>query len=577
MGLEQGWAFNRKFRTKSLTIFFFSVLLLFISLLWILNLQVTKESEVAERIEREFDRVVAVRVPLYRGSIEDRNGKDLALSVPTISLYAHPDTSRLRNRKKLVRELSRLTGVPASRIEKRIATGSNRPIKILSGIDRELKDKIRELILKTENTSYLGIQEEYRRFYPNRSTASNTIGFVGVDGTGLEGMEYMLNRYLKGGYTKALIYMNGGLGKIYLHPLQGMLGDEEDVLLTIDLGVQHILEKIRDEIVKRWRPKKVSILLLDLTDGSVLGLATYPYFDPNNFSRYPAEKRRNFAVTDVFEPGSIMKPFFIGWALEKGYVKQSFRVNTGRGRVKVYDRYVRDPKPLGTLNLEEILVHSSNIGTIKVASYLSKEDVLELLRTFHLHRRFGIFPGEANPQLPDYDYPANILYSSIGQGIALNTLNIAVAFGALATGEVLKPKIVEKVVSSEGKVIYRAKTEVWRKRVFSERTLKWLRRTLTRVVERGTGKKARSRYFTIAGKTGTSQKFDLKEGKYSRDKVVTYFAGFFPAKDPRFVAVIVVDEPKGRKLYGGEVSAPYFRTLVEQVAFYYGLKPDKLK
>ncbi|EDP75552.1 penicillin-binding protein 2 [Hydrogenivirga sp. 128-5-R1-1] len=575
--MEQGWGFSRKFEAKArlvLVLFFLSV---GFSLLRIIDLQVTKESEVAERIEKSFDRIIPIKVPLYRGSIKDTNGRELALSVPTLSIYAHPDTSRLNNRGRLIEGLSKLTGLPERLIKKKVSSGTKKPVKILSRIDRRLKEEIRKLIRETGNTRYLGIQEEYTRLYPNGTIASNTVGFVGVDGKGLEGMEYRLNEYLGGGYSKALIYMNGGLGKIYLHPLKGMLGEEKDVYLTLDIGVQNILEKLRDDIVRKWRPKKVSILLLDLSQGHILGIATYPYFDPNNFQKYSPDKLRNFAVTDAFEPGSIMKPFFVAWALEKGYITTNFWVNTGKGRVKVYDRYVRDTKRLGTIILRDVLVHSSNIGTIEVAKHLKKEDVEELLESFHMHKRFGIFPGEANPQIPDFNYPANILYSSIGQGIAMNTLNIAVAFGGLATGRVLKPHIVKNVVSSEGEIVYEAETEAWRERVLSEKTLRWLRRALMKVVEKGTGKKARSRYFTIAGKTGTSQKFDVSQGRYSRDKVVTYFAGFFPATDPRFVAVIVVDEPRGKKLYGGEVSAPYFRKLAEQVAFYYGLKPDKLK
>ena len=570
-------SFRRRFEKKLGLTFSIFLLLLLISLLRILDLQITRESEVAKKIEERFDRVVSIKIPLYRGSIQDANGRELALSVPTLTVYAHPDTSRIRNRETFIRGLSRITGVPRSEIERKLRAGMNRPVKILTGVDRALKEEIRRLIRETGNTSYVGIQEGYKRLYPNGSLASNTLGFVGVDGIGLEGMEYALNPMLGGGYSRALIYLNGGLGRIYLHPLKGMLGEEKDVLLTIDAGVQNILERIRDEIVRRWRPKKVSIILLDLSNGDILGLATYPYFDPNDFLRSPAEHRRNFAVTDVFEPGSIMKPFFIGYALDKGYVSTRFIVDTGKGRIKVYDRYVRDTKRLGRINLREILVHSSNVGTIKVASYLNRKDVEDLLRRFHMDRRFGVFPGEASPQIPDLNYPANILYSSIGQGIAMNTLNIAVAFGGLATGRIIRPHIVKEVVSSEGKVIYRAEVEVLREKVFSDRTLRWLRRTLTEVVERGTGKEARSRFFTIAGKTGTSQKFDFELGRYSRDKVVTYFAGFFPASDPRFVAVIVVDEPRGRRLYGGVVAAPYFRKLAEQVAFYFGLKPDKLK
>jgi cell division protein FtsI (penicillin-binding protein 3) len=575
--LETGWVLRRRFERKTSLILGVFLVLSLAAVLRILDLQITKRSEIAREIEARFERVTTARVPVYRGSIKDTNGREIALSVPTLTVYVHPDTRYLKNREEFVRGLSSLTGLPRKLIEERLRSGSGRPVKLLSGVSRELKEKIRELIVRTGNAPFVGIQEDYTRVYPNGTLASNLIGFVGVDGVGLEGMEFALNEYLGGGYTEALIYMNGGLGQIYLHPLEGMMGEENDVSLTIDIGVQHLIERIRDEIVRRWKPKKVSILVMDLKNGHILGLATYPYFDPNRFQAYRAERRRNFAVTDVFEPGSIMKPFFVAWALEKGYVKPNMVVDTGKGRIKVYDRYVRDPRRLGRIRLKDVLVHSSNVGTIKVASFLKRKDVEEMLEAFHMKRRFGIFPGEANPLIPDFSYPANILYASIGQGIAMNTLNIAVAFGGLTTGYIIQPHIVKEIVSPSGGVLYRAERRIIRRDVLSKETVMWIRRALMEVVERGTGRRARSRYFTIAGKTGTSQKFDPKEGRYSRDRVVTYFAGVFPATDPRFVGVIVVDEPKGRRLYGGEVSAPYFKKLAENLSFYYGLKPDKVK
>lgn len=575
--METGWTARRKFNRKTSLILGGFFLAILVTLLRVLDLQITKRSEITREIERRFDRVVTARVPLYRGSIRDTNGREIALSVPTLTVYVHPNTRHLKNREEFVRELSSITGVPRKVIEERLKKGEGRPVKVVSGVSRDLKGRIRDLILRTGNAPFVGIQEDYTRVYPNGTLASNLIGFVGVDGVGLEGMEFALNRYLGGGFSEVIIYMNGGIGQIYLQPLKGLIGEENDVALTIDLGVQHLIERIRDEIVRRWKPNKVSILVMDLRNGHILGLATYPYFDPNRFYRYSAERRRNFAVTDVFEPGSIMKPFFVAWALEKGYVKPEAVIDTGKGRIRVYDRFVKDPRRLGRIKLKDVLVHSSNVGTIKVASLLSRKDVDEMLEVFHMKRRFGIFPGEANPLIPDLSYPANILYSSIGQGIAMNTLNIAVAFGGLVTGYMIQPHIVKEIVSPSGKTVYRAERKVIRKGILSERTVRWLRKALVEVVERGTGRKARSRYFTIAGKTGTSQKFVPEEGRYSKEKVVTYFVGVFPATDPRFVGVIVVDEPKGRRLYGGEVSAPYFRKLAENVAFYYGLRPDKVK
>ncbi|MDQ7081885.1 MAG: hypothetical protein Q9N34_01975 [Aquificota bacterium] len=256
--MEAGRSLRRRFERKTALILGGFVLLVVTALLRILDLQITRKGDIARKIEERFDRVITTRVPLYRGSIKDRNGRDLALSVPTLTVYVHPDTRYLKNRREFVRGLSAITGVPRKVIEKRLGEGSGRPVKLLSGVSRDLKGKIRDLIVRTGNAPFVGIQEDYTRVYPNSTLASNLLGFVGVDGVGLEGMEFALNRYLGGGFTEAVIYMNGGLGQIYLNPLKGSIGEENDVILTLDLGVQHLIERIRDEIVKRWKPKKVS-------------------------------------------------------------------------------------------------------------------------------------------------------------------------------------------------------------------------------------------------------------------------------------------------------------------------------
>jgi len=233
--------------------------------------------------------------------------------------------------------------------------------------------------------------------------------------------------------------------------------------------------------------------------------------------------------------------------------------------LKFFGRYVKDVKPSGTLTLEQVLIKSSNVGTIKVARYLSKRDVEEILDKIYMKDKFDVLPGEVKPKLPNFNYPANILYASIGQGMASNLLNLCVSFNALATNRVIKPKI-----------LLEEKGQVLRENIFSPQVFRWLQENLRKVVEEGTAKMARSDYFSIAGKTGTSQKFDFSTGRYSREKVVAYFIGYFPATNPRFVAGIMVDNPRGPNPYGGTVSAPYFKELVERVAFYYRLEPDKL-
>ncbi len=510
-----------------------------------------------DKVVEKFPKASVVKLSTPRGFIRDRRGNDLAISVPTVSLYAFPH--HVQNKEELVRRLSALPDLRERDLMDQL--NSNKKFAwLIRHMDKVYMPYLKAVIRDTGNDKAVGIQEEYKRLYPHGSLASNLIGFVGKDGEGLEGIEYLFNKDLRGKEIKGVFY----LGRLAVSPLSEDM-TSKDIQLTIDLGVQTILEDIRDKIVKQWNPDRVGILLMDAKTGDILGMANYPTFDPNHYQKFPASYRRNFVITDLFEPGSVMKPFFIGQALQKRYVKPGMWIDTEGGRIEVFGRHVKDVKPLGTLTLEQVLIKSSNVGTIKVARFLSKREVEELMENIHMTDRFHILPGEVKPKLPNFNYPANILYASIGQGLSSNLLNLCVSFNALATNRIVKPKI-----------LLNEPIQVLRENIYAPHVLNWLQTNLTRVVEEGTATRAKSDYFTIAGKTGTSQKFDFKTGRYSREDLVTYFVGYFPAKDPRFIAGIMVDRPKGSNPYGGTVAAPYFKELVERVAFYYRLEPDKL-
>lgn len=547
-------------RSSNAKIAFLS-LLLFISVLIITGrffyIQLIGKEGYVEKVVEKFPKASVVKLSTPRGYIKDRKGNDLAISIPTLSIYAFPQL--VENKEELIRRLSAIPEIRERELSEKL-NSNKKFVWLARHLDKGYAPYIRGVIKDTNNTKAVGLQEEYKRLYPHGSLAANLLGFVGADGEGLEGVEYMLNKDLKGKDIKAVFY----LGKLAIGPLPEDM-ETKEIKLTIDLGVQTILEDIRDKIVKQWKPDRVGILVMDAKSGEILGLSNYPTYDPNNYQKYNPSYRRNFVATDLFEPGSAMKPFFIGQALQKGYVKPGMRIDTEGGRIEVFGRYVKDVKPSGTLTLEQVLIKSSNVGTIKVARYLSKRDVEELLDKIHMNEKFNILPGEVKPKLPNFSYPANILYASIGQGMASNLLNLCVSFNALATNRIVKPKI-----------ILEEESQVLRENIFSQPIFKWLQNNLRKVVEEGTASTARSDYFTIAGKTGTSQKFDFSIGRYSREKVVTYFIGYFPATNPQFVAGIMVDNPRGPNPYGGTVSAPYFKELVERVAFYYRLEPDKL-
>ncbi len=561
----------KKENSKILLVSFFVFLGILAVFLKIAYIQLISREEYIQKVIERFPKLVLVEIPTYRGSIKDRNGNDLAVSIPTVSIFAFP--RYVQNKEDLARRLSAALNLPEQDILKKLST-EKKFVWLARRIKKELLPYIRSVIIDTQNTRAVGIQEDFSRFYPNGHLASNLLGFVGEDGRGLEGLEFLLNPFFDEEKTKVKYLLSPDLGRIALEPVEDTFLSKE-VYTTVDLGVQTILEDIRDEIVKTWKPKKVSIIIMDVKKGDILGLTTYPYYNPNDYQKYPPWSRRNYAVTDLFEPGSVMKPFFIGKVLDKGYIKENYGVDCGRGKTEAYGRLIRDVHPYGYLSVDQVLIKSSNVGTVKIAKFLSKKDVEDIMRKVHFYDAFKIIPGEAKPKLPDYSYPANILYSAIGQGLSTNLLNLCVAFGSLATGQIVKPRVVLYSVDNEGKKSY-SQVDVLNSHLFSPSVMDWLHRNLIKVVEEGTAKAARSEYFTIAGKTGTSQKFDVKTGKYSREKVVAYFVGYFPATQPRFVAGISVDEPKGIA-YGGSAAAPYFKELVERVASYYRLEPDKPK
>ncbi len=516
-----------------------------------------------EKVVEKFPKAVVKRVPVYRGAIKDRKGMVLALSMPTFSIFAFPKS--VQNKEELARRLSAVLDQREEEILKKLNT-DRKFVWLARNIDKEYINYVRGVIRDTQNQNAVGIQEDYKRVYPHGHLASNLIGFVGADGRGLEGIEYMFDHKLYSKEVKKVfLYSPKGGGLVLSLEEEEKDYKTQDIQLTIDLGIQVILEDIKEKIVKDWNPQKIAIIVIDLQTGDILGLANYPHYDPNHYQKSRPEDRRNYAVTDLFEPGSVMKPFFIAQALEKGYIGFNYSVDTEEGRARFFGKTIRDVNPSRVLSLDQVLIKSSNVGTAKIARFLSKKDVEELFEKIHFKSTFGVLPGEAKPKLPNLNYPANIIYASIGQGLSVNLLNLCVAFGGLATNKIIQPRIVYEPNQPP---------KVLRDNLFSDKVLDWLHKNLIRVVEEGTAIRARSKYFTIAGKTGTAQKFDFKIGRYSMEKEVAYFVGYFPATNPKYVAGIMVDEPQGRA-FGGTAAAPYFKELVERVAFYERLEPDK--
>jgi len=566
-------------RFKSKLLFFLFLILFFSSVVFLRLLYVNFSSEeVIKKVIEKYGDVKIIKVPTYRGSILTEEGKTLAFSYPIGYVYAYKFHlfNDERKKKELIKGLSEISGLSERVIKRRLERVKDFgevitiPIekvrevrKLISEIDYDEKEK-----RNTEPfiSSHIGVGEKYLRYYPHKRFASNLIGFVRKDGVGGGGLESQYNRYLSssGGFAKYIIYRDKGF--LFVEPGSEQQFEAKDLKLSLNFRLQATVEEIKREIVRKWKPKRVVIIVMESNTGKIRAYTTWPDFDPNRYTRFYPDGTRNLGVTDIFEPGSTFKPFLIAYALEKGLISPTTPIRIDYGRIKVHRKVLRDPveylRKRKYITPEELLVYSSNVGAVRVGMRLSPEDFRELLQLFRLNSPPRILEGETAPYIPNFRNEVNRAYASIGQGVGFHALHLLTSFNALITGKWVKPSVLAE------------EREEVRELPLSTRTVNWVRRTLVKVVEEGTGRKAKTELFFVGGKTGTAQKYDPRLKRYSRERLTTYFIGFFPEK-PKFTAIIIVDEPKGKNVYGGTVAAPYFKKLVERTAVIYGLSPDK--
>ncbi|WP_461830042.1 peptidoglycan D,D-transpeptidase FtsI family protein [Aquifex sp.] len=575
---EEGFRFR-----FSLLIFF---LLLAFTVIPIRLLYVNLFSEkVLSGVEKYYRDIQVIKIPKYRGKIEDREGSLLAVSYPVgviyfskLQLFIQKKEGKEKLR-KFVKGLSQITGIPEKKLWSILKKNEKRgffefiefPYEKLEDV-RALKNSVdydRDKKKYTEPyiSSFVRIDIKYRRFYPHKNFASNLIGFVRKDGSGGEGLEYQFNEFLTGSskaWDEFYVYRDKKI--VFVEPTYNFASLPKDLRLSLDFRLQAAVEEIKRDIVRRWRPKRVVIIVMESKTGKIRAFTTYPDYDPNNYLRYYPRRTKNFGVVELFEPGSTFKPFVVAYALEKGIISPSSSIFINKGKKKIHKKILRDPtaylRKKDYITPEELLVYSSNVGAATIGLLFKPEDYVELLNTFHLKTTPKVLVGEQNPIIPNLSNEVNRAYLAIGQGISLNALHLLSSFNALIRGEFVYPSVVEN-------------EEVRKEKIdISPWITRWIRKTLIKVVEEGTGKKAKTELFYVGGKTGTAQKYDVRLRRYSRRKLTTYFVGFFP-EDARFVAIILVDEPKGKDPYGGTVAAPYFKRLVEKTAVIYNLSPER--
>jgi cell division protein FtsI (penicillin-binding protein 3) len=533
----------------------------------LVNLQVLQAAELTQRADRQHWKSVSVEGP--RGTIYDRNGKVLAINVEVPSAFGVP--TALEDLHGAARRLAPVLNVRQTELEKKLRQDRSF-VWLARKLDPEQGRRLKALSLEG-----IGMVMEGRRFYPKGPLLSHVLGFAGMDGEGLEGLERRYDRYLRGD-KQVMMLERDALGRTVLPRGPGERGPDggRHVVLTIDEVVQYIAEKELEEAVTNTRAKGGMAIVMNPHTGAVLGMAVNPRFDPNVVKSLTPDRWRNRPIADVFEPGSTMKMFIAAAALEEQLITPTTMLYGENGHMTVANTVIHDHEKMGWMTFSEVIQKSSNIGAAKVAMRLGERRTYDYLRRFGFGERTDVdLPGEVAGLLKSpREWGKRTLASlAMGQEIGVTGLQMASAVSAIANGGVLmKPYVVAEVRDAKGRVLGEMGPQQ-RRRVISQATARTLSEMLEKVVANGTGTKAAVSGIPVAGKTGTAQKVDPRTGAYSSTLVVGSFIGFLPADEPKVVIAVMVDEPQA-DAWGGAVAAPAFRRIAEQVLPYLGVTPN---
>ena len=533
-------------------------------------LQVSQHDGLVDRAR--LQQQLAVDTSPQRGELLDRQERELARSVDTVSLFVDPSDFDKPGEVECAAEyLSHALGLDYSALAKQLQQGQAERKKFLwlaRRLDVEQANKILAM-----NLPGLQSRKEPKRFYPNGSLAAHVLGFVGLDGNGQGGLERTYNTKISGEPGKMLLERDA-TGKPYeSFEIASKAG--QTIVLTIDQSIQYQAELAVQGAVGRTHAKSGSVIVLDAHNGEILALANSPSFDPNNVGASPPEARRNWALENTYEPGSTFKIVAFSAAIEKKLARPDDKIDCQMGSITVAGRLVHDHHPFGTLTIAEALAKSSNVAAIKLGVRVGDNAMYDYITRFGFGSRTGIeLPSETAGIVRKVErwQPSSIGSIAIGQEIGVTPVQMVAAFGALANDGIrVAPHLVREIRNASGAVVYRAQPE--QHRVISVETATALRGMLEGVTLNGTARKAQLDGYSAAGKTGTAQKIDPKTRTYSKTKYVGSFVGFAPVNNPAIVIIVVMDEPAG-SYHGGDVAAPVFREIAEQILPEIGVMPD---
>ena len=519
------------------------MLVLFVLLLRAIYLQVIHNDFLQHEGNARYGRVIDISA--HRGKITDRNGEPLAISTQVESVWASP--ADVEATQKQINRLAQLLGVNAAELKTRLSDTSRDFVYLKRQMPPDQANKVTDLGIPG-----VALRREFRRYYPSADVTSHVIGFTNVDDNGQEGIEYEWQSYL-GGKSGSQRVIKDRRGQIVEDVASVRVPKPgKDLVLSLDNNIQSAAFREIKNAVQEHQAKAGSIVVLDAKTGEVLALANWPSYNPNNREKPNVSVLRNHAVTDMFEPGSTMKPFTIAAALESGKIRQNTLIDTEGGVFTVNGRKIHDTHPEHIMSITQVIQKSSNVGAAKIALRMPAKTFWQSLSDSGFGEPTGSkFPGEASGKLRDYKTwrPIEQATMSYGNGISVNLLQLARAYTVFANEGELKPiTLLKQDVPSIGATVY------------SAATVQAVRDMLEAVVmPGGTAPLAQIAGYRVAGKTGTAHK--VENGHYV-DKYIASFVGMAPASNPRLIVAVMLNEPAGKEYYGGQVAAPAFSNVM---------------
>lgn len=506
--------------------------------------------------------------PAHRGMITDRFGEPLAISTPVDSVWADP--RELINARDTWSRLAKVLGIKRDVMKRMLASRRDKEFVYLK---RHVAPDVAEKVMALEIPG-VALTQEYKRFYPAGEVAAHVVGFANIDDEGQEGIELLFNERLKGepGAKRVIKDRYGRTVEYVERVTEPQPG--QDIRLSIDRRLQYLAYRELKKAVKGNRADSGSLVILDAHSGEVLAMVNQPSYNPNNRDDLKSDHMRNRAITDVFEPGSTIKPFTVATALETGRFNAHTFIDTHPGRFQIGRKTIRDFKDYGVIDVSTVIQKSSNVGASKMALAISPEYLWNSFVGVGLGEVTGSgFPGESDGLLTDYGAWKDIERATVsyGYGLSVTALQLARAYTALATDGRSIP--VSFLLRNDEEI--RGLTSMY-KPVFGQKSIRAVRRMLESVVEAGgTGTEAAVSGYRIAGKTGTVKKSG--SGGYIEDSYLSLFAGMAPVSNPQLVMVVVINEPRGEQYYGGTVAAPVFSNVMAGALRMLDIPPDNLK